>query len=384
MAHSEVYRWSSSEARRGGEMDLWQESYAENCRCARAIEEAIHQNFDGRTLNTGCVKDIISEFGYDRTNWVLANTVRQKTDDGRFSPGNRAWANGFRIPREESARQFVVDSHPAVVDGFIMSARKQWQDLNLFDSSHCLSEKHGGIDYTGRVLVLSPSILKDSMKAPENQLFLATSGFGCSPTASGRKVFGRFLVDDEETYFYRSDFIGAIKNDHLPQWAWDKVMPPIRSVVAVPGMEAQETIASTHWDGIRQIIGCDRPTCDGLEWNEGLVNVYYDQDAKANGKPFNRRIGDREYYGTVLINGMHSFDQPLSPIEAQTLITLLNDELVMSEVPEQTNPIAVQSFDYEVIPSQMPELILDPPEQTDPDYTDEPIPVQGMVQPEWS
>lgn len=96
MAHSEVYRWSSSEARRGGEMDLWQESYAENCRCARAIEEVIRQNFDGRTLNTGCVKDIISEFGYDRTNWVLAIPSGRKrmTADSLPATGHGPMASG--------------------------------------------------------------------------------------------------------------------------------------------------------------------------------------------------------------------------------------------------------------------------------------------------
>ncbi len=334
--YKELYLWSSKEAKRADETHLWKESHFENCRCARSIEDAIRQNFDGMTLNTDCAADIIKEYGFDRTNWVLVNTVRFKKSDGRFSPSTKAWANELYIPPDEGNVHFVVDSHPAVLDGFIAGVRKQWQDLGLFDRSHCLSEKYGAIDYTGKVLVLHPSVLKDSMKKPENQLFLATSGFGCSPTASGRKVFGRFLVDDEETHFYRGDFIGVVKNEHLPQWAWDKVMPPILSVIAFPGMEAQETIASTHWDGIRQTIGCDNPTCDGLEWNEGLVNVYYDENGKAAGKPFNRMIGDREYYGTVLINGMHSFDQPLSDAEAQSLIAMLNGKYVMTPVEKET------------------------------------------------
>ena len=62
--HTELYLWSSKEARRSGEQDLWRESFAENCRCARAIEEAINANFDGKTLNTDCVRNIIDEFGF--------------------------------------------------------------------------------------------------------------------------------------------------------------------------------------------------------------------------------------------------------------------------------------------------------------------------------
>lgn len=364
--HKPLYLWSSREAQRAGEQDLWKESFEENCRCARAIEDAIKVNFDGKTLNTDCVREIIDEFGFDRTNWVLSNTVRQKKDDGRFSPTTKAWAAKTYIPPEDTNRQFTVESHPAVVDGFITNARNQWQDLKLYDSSHCISEKHGAIDYKGKVLVLHPSVLKDEFKTPNYQLFLATSGFGCSPTASGRKVFGRFLFDDEETYYYRNDFIGAIKNDHLPQWAWDKVMPPIRSVMAAPGQGAQEVIASTHWDGIRQLIDCETPMCDGMELNDGLVNVYYDPDGKAHGKPFNRRIGDREYYGPILINGMRSFDQPLSEVEAKTLVGWLNDQEVMMENPVSMEPYTgVPEPVWEDIPTEMPRLVMSSPIEDD-------------------
>ena len=82
--HKPLYLWSSKEAHRNGEPELWKESFQENCRCARAIEDAIKVNFDGTTLNTDCVRDVIEEFGFDRTNWVLANTVRQKKEYGSF------------------------------------------------------------------------------------------------------------------------------------------------------------------------------------------------------------------------------------------------------------------------------------------------------------
>lgn len=50
--HKTLYIWSSSEAQRAGEQALWKESFEENCRCARAIEDAIKVNFDRKTLNT--------------------------------------------------------------------------------------------------------------------------------------------------------------------------------------------------------------------------------------------------------------------------------------------------------------------------------------------
>ena len=79
------------------------------------------------------------------------------------------------------------------------------------------------IDYAGKLLILSPNVLKDQYKTPEDQLFYATGGFGCDPTKMGRKVFGFFLKDGEETHFARGDFLGVIKDECIPDWAYDKL-----------------------------------------------------------------------------------------------------------------------------------------------------------------
>ena len=72
-------------------------------------------------------------------------------------------------------------------------------------------------------MILKPSVLKDEFKASDYQLFYAESGFGCSPTASGRKVFGKFLKDGENTSFNRSNFLGVIKDECIPEWAAEKL-----------------------------------------------------------------------------------------------------------------------------------------------------------------
>jgi hypothetical protein len=217
-----IYRYSLKDAVEHNERDEWRESYRENCSCARAIEESIRANFDGMYLNENCVKGVIGRFGFDRVNWVLANTIQYKYDDGRFSHGNRDWAKNFWIPDEENRWQFVVESHPAVLDGFVNLARKVWKELGLFDKTSCISEKDGEIDYKNKIVAISPTVLKDRYKTPDDQLFLATGGFGCSPNARGRKVYGTFLKDGEETYYERADILGVLKNDCVPEWAKEK------------------------------------------------------------------------------------------------------------------------------------------------------------------
>lgn len=80
-----------------------------------------------------------------------------------------------------------------------------------------------GFKRVGKVLVMSPYTLKESYWAQENQLWLATGGFGCSPTAAGRAVFAVCLGDGEQTRWNREDFIGVLREEHLPEWAREKL-----------------------------------------------------------------------------------------------------------------------------------------------------------------
>lgn len=52
---------------------------------------------------------------------------------------------------------------------------------------------------------------------------LATGGFGCGPSAAGRAVYATCLGDGEQTRWDRSDFIGILKEEHLPDWARERL-----------------------------------------------------------------------------------------------------------------------------------------------------------------
>ena len=69
------------------------------------------------------------------------------------------------------------------------------------------SPNSGEQDFTGRVLILSPDTLRESYWQPENQLWLALSGFGCRPYARGRSVLCTCLGDGETTRWNRSEFV---------------------------------------------------------------------------------------------------------------------------------------------------------------------------------
>ena len=224
MNETYLYPYSAKEARERNELSLWRESHRANIACRDAIEDAIRRSFDGMHLDKDCTTPVLDEYGYKRTAWVLANTLHELKWDGRFSYANKHWAEKIYIPTDLIHNSdFVVRSHPAVLDGFVSFYCKAVQALNLFGAEHCVGDR-AEQDYTGKVLVLSPDVLREQYWGQDYQLLYARSGFGCEPHSSGRAVFATCLSDGETARWNRGNFIGVLDEKCLPDWAQEKLM----------------------------------------------------------------------------------------------------------------------------------------------------------------
>lgn len=157
---SYLYRGSFENAKLSGEMEEYSESRSENIRCKKAIESAVANDFDGFYLGNKGVKRVIADFGYDRTMWVLAASILNKKDDGRFSRENKEWARSV-IPSylsKKEMREYCADSHPAVLNGFIDQVKKRYDRLGLVGEKQCVRSDKSQ-DYERKLLILKPEIL---------------------------------------------------------------------------------------------------------------------------------------------------------------------------------------------------------------------------------
>lgn len=104
--------------------------------CKNAIDKAISENYDGMRLGKGFENALIDKYGMGEVNYVLANTVQYFSDDGRFSPDNKKWADTFVITENEGHRyQFASNTHRAILDGFIDRMRRKQREL-LYGNKH--------------------------------------------------------------------------------------------------------------------------------------------------------------------------------------------------------------------------------------------------------
>lgn len=77
-------------------------------------------------LKDGFINEVIAKHGLSRVKYVLSNTLQVKDGDGRFSSDNREWGFATEITEPEEQRYlFTVESHPAVLNGFIDLFRKK-------------------------------------------------------------------------------------------------------------------------------------------------------------------------------------------------------------------------------------------------------------------
>jgi len=121
-----LYRHDGTYAIEVGEIDQYRASHKANAACKEAIETSIREHFDGMSLDDAALKDVLECFSMERVSYVLANTIQQKTWDGRFSRSNREWAAAVPMFEPENRRfYFVVESHPAVLDGFVRQFRDE-------------------------------------------------------------------------------------------------------------------------------------------------------------------------------------------------------------------------------------------------------------------
>ena len=127
-----IYRHSAVYAREHDELPEYRASFRAHRACRDAIDAAISEHYRDNCLGDQAVKDVVAQFGFDRTFYVLANSVRHLDWDGRISNSNKQWAKSFPVVpdinamRDDRTMEFIANSHRALLDIFVREARHEF------------------------------------------------------------------------------------------------------------------------------------------------------------------------------------------------------------------------------------------------------------------
>ena len=113
-----LYRNSMEFAERNGETAQCLASHDANVACKEAIEAALARN-DG-----GAAQRVTEQYGFERTLFVLAETVRSREPDVRISAENRAWAAAQPSPDTRDASLRILGDS-VLISAFLTRVRQE-------------------------------------------------------------------------------------------------------------------------------------------------------------------------------------------------------------------------------------------------------------------
>lgn len=104
--------------------------------------------------------------------------------------------------------------------------QKQISELNIpitvIHKEDCIPDSYDK-SIVGKVIAIKPNILYAEFQRADRQLYLVKGGFGAEAKSRGSAVFCKNIYDGKEARFERSDVMGEVKSDRLPDWAKEKL-----------------------------------------------------------------------------------------------------------------------------------------------------------------
>lgn len=148
MNDTKIYPYPLEYAKETGGLEAYWGSAKVNRECAAAIDKAITaSNYELYHYDLSeALNAVTKEFGLDRVAWVVADVIQANESDGRYSRANKEWAQDCAVPRERT-RNFTLQSHPIVLDGFadkVRAARLHTlaQTVGAYEKSHHMAERN--------------------------------------------------------------------------------------------------------------------------------------------------------------------------------------------------------------------------------------------------
>ena len=128
MDKTPVYQLPFDYAQAHDECAQYNASLDANIACKEAIETAIGRYYGHNRLGAvPAVRDVVKQFGYERTLYVVANTVQRLEHDGRISRKNKEWAWKTPFGADPKCAYFIITNcHPGLLNIFLDTARHEY------------------------------------------------------------------------------------------------------------------------------------------------------------------------------------------------------------------------------------------------------------------
>ena len=212
-----IYRLPAAKAREYDRLNDYYDSMIENKKCCKEMTAFSEESYSSDSL-----KDLGKKYGLDRIRWVIAANILSDEDssDNRISWAKKVIPTDYPLIESYGYNSGIADN---MLDRLIYDLNGLYSSLGLLGEKHCsCTDKNA--DYKEQLVIISPDILREEYKKPENQYVFVIDGRGCSKPCIldnpfSTDMFGVDLTDRTHTRLNRKDIIGIADREQLPEWA---------------------------------------------------------------------------------------------------------------------------------------------------------------------
>ena len=224
-----IYQHSGQYAQEHDELKKYFASHNAHMACKEAIGQAIADHHRNNILSRDAAKEVIAEFGIDRTLYVLAATIRAKDSDGRIDQDNKAWARAFPLVedmdthgRDRTMELEIYRSHPGLIDIFAHMVRDEASlSLPIYRGTYDLAKETGELaEYrmSRRVNLLCQEEIDDAVSAGWDGMHVAPDAVKAVLERFGPERVAYVLANTVQQKEWEDRFSGA-------NVSWAKTVP---------------------------------------------------------------------------------------------------------------------------------------------------------------
>lgn len=193
-----------------------------------------------------------------------------------------------------------------------------------------------GVNLEGEIIVINPNAIMPEYVGANEQICVATGGFGCSPEGAGRKVYCKNVFTGEEYAWSRGNVLGILKPECVPEWVKERItdkpievlftfgssesFPYQMGYVSITAPSVKEAIAEfrRHWpDRSENCLNCS--------------DYYYTEDSKAQIKEHQNGAGCHKAIDITISPKMVSVESRIAKA-AQTCENVNKDAVAKSDM----------------------------------------------------
>ena len=176
--------------------------------------------------------EILESVFFDQTEFIIGENTKAAIGERYISAeGSYIWTGQVNYDKCVLSDSFAeimrifAGKLSAAAKELLYEQHKTARELGITDETECLTRckpvTHDDC-LLHKIVLIKPECLSREYQGQIHELHLCVGGFGTQPNARGQACFCKNLYTGKDCRFDRSEILGTMEKEDLPEWAREK------------------------------------------------------------------------------------------------------------------------------------------------------------------